>query len=157
MLRTDGERKQQLLKQADKDRRSLNKQHPEMHLRLDQANARLVQLTDENNGLKKGSEDPEKARLRAQNDRLQALCRSLRQESKGAKPEAELGTALSSDDLTVPSESTSPSKKLSDGNADADVHDSVDEASAPEAADGAGCKVASPATSQAPDASNSAE
>ena len=155
MLRTDGERKQQLLKQADRDRRSLNKQHQEMQLRLDQANARLVQLTDENNGLKKGSEDPEKARLRAQNDRLQALCRSLRQESKGPKPEAELGTALSSDDLTVAPESTSPSKKLSDSIAD--VHDSVDEASAPEAADGVDCKVASPTTSQAPDDASSAE
>ena len=156
MLRTDGERKQQLLKQADKDRRSLNKQHQEMQLRLDQANARLVQLTDENNGLKKGSEDPEKARLRAQNDRLQALCRSLRQESKGPKPDTELGTALSSD-LTAPPESNSPSKESTDSNAAADVHDRVNQASAPHAADSEDCKIASPATSQALDAPNSAE
>ena len=89
MLRTDGERKAQLLKQAEKDRRMMQKQYSEMQLRLDSANARLVQLTDENNNLKKVSDDAEKARLKTQNDVLQQLCRSLRQQLKDVKAEAQ--------------------------------------------------------------------
>ena len=88
MLRTDGERKAQLLKQAEKDRRLMHKQHTDMQHRLDQSNARLVQLTEENNHLKKTSDEAEKARLKTQNDVLQQLCRSLRQELKAVKPGA---------------------------------------------------------------------
>ena len=87
MLRQDGDRKAQQLKQAEKDRRIMNKQHQEVQQRLEQANARLVQLMEANTNFKR-SDSGEKARLRLQNEKLQSLCRTLRDEVKDLKAEA---------------------------------------------------------------------
>ncbi len=108
MLRQDGERKAQQLKQAEKDRRIMNKQHQEVQQRLEQSNARLVQLMEENTNLKK-TDTPEKARLKSQNEMLQSLCRTLRDEVKQLKTGT--GTrsppaADSSASSPVPSESS---------------------------------------------------
>lgn len=84
MLRQDGERKAQQLKQAEKDRRIMNKQHQELQQRLEQSNARLVQLMEENTNLKK-TDTSDKGRLKSQNEMLQSLCRTLRNEVKQLK------------------------------------------------------------------------
>lgn len=81
MLRQDGVRKAALLKQADRDKRTLSKQLQEMQARYDSSSAKLMLLGREMDAVK-SKEDPEKVRLRAQNDKLQALCRLLRQEKK---------------------------------------------------------------------------
>lgn len=81
MLRQDGVRKAALLKQADRDKRTLSKQLQEMQARYDNSSAKLMLLGREMDAVK-SREDPEKVRLRAQNDKLQALCRLLRQEKK---------------------------------------------------------------------------
>lgn len=103
MLRQDGERKVQLLKQADKDKRSMNKQHQDALLRLEQANAHLAQLMDENSALKK-SDNTEKIRLKAQNEKLQGLCRFLRQ----GKTESGATSPSAADNGLVLSPATSP-------------------------------------------------
>ena len=93
MLRQDGERKAQQLKQADKDKRSMNKQHQDVLARLQQANSRLVQLMDENSILKK-SDTTDKTRLKSQNEKLQSLCRVLQQEVKALKVATPSSTAV---------------------------------------------------------------
>jgi hypothetical protein len=103
MLRQDGERKAQQLKQAEKDRRIMNKQHQEVQQRLEQSNARLVQLMEENTNLKK-TDTSEKARLKSQNEMLQSLCRTLRDEVKQLKT----GTATRSPPAAVDSSASSP-------------------------------------------------
>ena len=97
MLRQDGERKAVSLKQADREKRTLTKQLQEMQARYDSSSAKLLLLGREMEAVK-SKEDPEKARLRAQNDKLQALCRLLRQETKEpAAAEAECGTSQDAD------------------------------------------------------------
>lgn len=81
MLRQDGERKAQSLKQADRDKRALTKHLQEMQTKYDEACSKLYQLGQEMTVLK-ARDDPEKVRLRAQNEKLQGLCRLLRSESK---------------------------------------------------------------------------
>ena len=81
MLRQDGERKAASLKQADRDKRTLVKQLQEVQARSDNSSAKLLSLGCEMDAVK-SREDSEKVRLRAQNDKLQALCRLLRQEKK---------------------------------------------------------------------------
>ncbi|KAL3139944.1 hypothetical protein ABBQ38_004233 [Trebouxia sp. C0009 RCD-2024] len=89
MLRQDGDRKALSLKQADREKRALAKQLQEMEARSDKASAKLV-LTGREMDALRSKEDAEKTRLRAQNDKLQALCRLLRQEQKDpAAAEAE--------------------------------------------------------------------
>lgn len=89
MLRQDGDRKALSLKQADRDKRALTKQLQEMEARSDKASAKLLLTAREMDALR-SKEDAEKTRLRAQNDKLQALCRLLRQEQKDpAAAEAE--------------------------------------------------------------------
>ncbi len=109
MLRQDGERKAQQLKQAERDRRITNKQHQEVQQRLEQSNARLVQLMEENTNLKK-TDSPEKARLKSQNEMLQSLCRTLRAEVKQLKTEIGIrslsAATNSSASSPVPSESS---------------------------------------------------
>ena len=103
MLRQDGERKAQQLKQAEKDRRIMNKQHQEVQQRLEQSNARLVQLMEENINLKK-TDTSDKARLKSQNEMLQSLCRTLRDEVKQLKT----GTANGSPPAAADSSASSP-------------------------------------------------
>ena len=98
MLRQDGERKAASLKLADRDKRTLAKQLQEVQARYDNSSAKLLLLGREMDAAK-SREDPEKVRLRAQNDKLQALCRLLRQvkmdtataetESKPSSPDAD--------------------------------------------------------------------
>ena len=89
MLRQDGERKAASLKLVDRDKRTLAKQLQEVQARYDNSSAKLLLLVREMDAVK-SREDSEKVRLRAQNDKLQALCRLLRQDKKGpATTEAE--------------------------------------------------------------------
>lgn len=103
MLRQDGERKAQQLKKSERDRRIMNKQHQEVQQRLEQSNARLVQLMEENTNLKK-TDTSEKARLKAQNEMLQSLCRTLRDEVKHLKT----GTSIRSPSAAAHSPASSP-------------------------------------------------
>ena len=103
MLRQDGERKAQQLKKSERDRRIMNKQHQEVQQRLEQSNARLVQLLEENTNLKK-TDTSEKARLKAQNEMLQSLCRTLRDEVKHLKT----GTGIRSPSAAAHSPASSP-------------------------------------------------
>ena len=92
MLRQDGERKAQLLKQADRDKRALTKHAQDMQTKYDESCAKLYQVGQDMNALK-AKEDPEKVRLRAQNEKLQSLCRLLRQEKKDVAPASASETA----------------------------------------------------------------
>ncbi len=119
MLRQDGERKAQLLKQADKDKRSLNKQYQDVQYRLEQSNASLVQLMEENTNLKK-SESSEKMRLKAQNEKLQGLCRVLRKtETAAVSPSAAADGSASTVDEATSQAPLSPDTVNGDQNAKA--------------------------------------
>ena len=84
MLRQDGERKNQAIKQAEKEKKALNRQLYELNGRYEQASAGLVQLTQEMANLKK-QDSSEKARLKAQKEKLENLCRALRDENTKLK------------------------------------------------------------------------
>lgn len=84
MLRQDSERKNQAIKQAEKEKRALHKQLADIQARYEQASAGLVQLTQQHAGLK-GQESSEKTRLKAQKEKLENLCRMLRAENTKLK------------------------------------------------------------------------
>lgn len=84
MLRQDGERKNHAIKQAEKEKKALNRQLYELNGRYEQASAGLVQLTQEMANLKK-QDSSEKARLKAQKEKLENLCRALRAENTKLK------------------------------------------------------------------------
>ena len=88
MLRQDGERKNQAIKQAEKDKKALSRQLAELRARYEQASAGLVQLTQETASLKQ-SDTSEKTRLKAQKEKLENLCRVLRAENTKLKQPAD--------------------------------------------------------------------
>lgn len=112
MLRQDGERKAASLKQADRDKRTLAKQLQEVQARYDNSSAKLLLLGREMDAVK-SREDPEKVRLRAQNDKLQALCRLLRQENKDPST-AETESKPSSPDADSDAENRMPDSHIAE-------------------------------------------
>lgn len=96
MLRQDGERKALSLKQAEREKRALAKQLQEMEARSDKSSAKLLAMAREMDALR-SKDDSEKVRLRAQNDKLQALCRLLRQEQKDEAAAEPLSQDVDSD------------------------------------------------------------
>ena len=113
MLRQDGERKAQSLKQADRDKRTLTKHLQEMQAKYDESCSKLYQLGQEMNAFK-ARDDPEKVRLKAQNEKLQGLCRLLRSEKKDCASttasEAVCGPPSPTADVDTPLAMKSPSK-----------------------------------------------
>lgn len=105
MLRQDGDRKNHAIKQAEKDKKALQKQLREICSRYEQASAGLVQLTQETASFKK-QQSSEKARLKAQKDKLEDLCRVLRTENTQLKQSQSAASATAAG-----------TKQLSDTNA----------------------------------------
>lgn len=87
MLRQDSERKNQAIKQAEKDKKVLHKQLIDINARYEQASAGLVQLTQQTATMKT-QESTEKTRLKAQKEKLENLCRVLRAENTKLKESA---------------------------------------------------------------------